>query len=79
MVAPDRWPYQVQPFLARVDRGAMAMKGCSAFPKAPASLEPYHQIVVIFRTLIVGGEYYPSAGVQSVYSTAPTDWENVEY
>ena len=29
-------PYQVQPL------GAMAMKGCSAFPKAPASLEPHH-------------------------------------
>ena len=25
--------------------GAMVMKGCSAFPKAPASLEPHHEIV----------------------------------
>ena len=25
---------------ARVDLGAIEMKGCSAFPKAPASLEP---------------------------------------
>ena len=25
--------------------GAMAMKGYSAFPKAPALLEPHHQIV----------------------------------
>ena len=31
-------PYQVQPFRARVDLGAMAMKGCFAFTKAPASL-----------------------------------------
>ena len=30
---------------ARVDRGAMTMKGYSAFPKALALLEPYHQIV----------------------------------
>ena len=32
-------------FQARVDQGAMAMKGFSAFPKAPALLEPHHQIV----------------------------------
>ena len=38
-------PYQVLPLRARVDLGAMAMKGCSAFPKAPALLEPLHQIV----------------------------------
>ena len=38
-------PYQVLPLRARVDLGAMAMKGYSAFPKAPASLEPHHQIV----------------------------------
>ena len=28
-----------------MDQGAMAMKGYSAFPKAPALLEPHHQIV----------------------------------
>ena len=38
-------PNQVLPFRARVDQGAMAMKRWSAFPKAPASLEPHHQIV----------------------------------
>ena len=38
-------PYQVLPLQARVDLGAMAMKGYSAFPKAPALLEPHHQIV----------------------------------
>ena len=38
-------PYQVLLFRARVDLGVMAMKGCSAFPKAPASLEPHHEIV----------------------------------
>ena len=37
--------YKVLPFRARVDLGAMAMKGCAVFPKAPASLEPHHQIV----------------------------------
>ena len=38
-------PYQLLPFRARVNLGAMAMKGCSAFPKAPVSLKPHHQIV----------------------------------
>ena len=38
-------PYQVLPFRARVDLGAMAMKGCFAFAKAPVSLEPHDQIV----------------------------------
>ena len=33
------------PLRARVDLGAMAMKGYSAFPKAPALLKPHHQIV----------------------------------
>ena len=38
-------PYQVLPFRARVDLGAMALKRCSAFPKALTLLEPYNQIV----------------------------------
>ena len=33
------------PLWARLDLGAMAMKGYSIFPKAPALLEPHHQIV----------------------------------
>ena len=32
------------PRRARMDLGAMAMKGYSVFPKAPALLEPHHQI-----------------------------------
>ena len=42
---PQIGPYQVLPRRARVDLAAMAMKGCSIFPKAPALLEPHHQIV----------------------------------
>ena len=38
-------PYQVQPLWARVDLGAMAMKVYFTFLKAPALLEPHHQIV----------------------------------
>ena len=37
--------YQVLPLRARTDLEAMAMKGYFAFPKAPASLKPHHQIV----------------------------------
>ena len=40
--------YQVLPRRARVDLGAMAIKGYSAFPKAPATLEPQHQIVLCY-------------------------------
>ena len=38
-------PYQVLPLQARVDLGAMAMKGYSAFLKAPALLEPDYEII----------------------------------
>ena len=38
-------PYQVLPLWARVDLGVMAMKGYPVSPKAPALLEPHHQIV----------------------------------
>ena len=31
------------PLRARVDMGAMATKGCSAFPQTPALLEPHNQ------------------------------------
>ena len=73
---------------ARVDLGAMAMEVRSTFPKAPALLEPHHQIFfVISKTLVffVGGELsYSSEEMQSVYSTAPADWaidylENFQY
>ena len=37
--------YQVLPFWARVDLGAMATNECSATPKDPAPLEPHHQTV----------------------------------
>ena len=38
-------PYQVQLLQARMDLGALAIKGYSEFPKAPPLLEPHHQIV----------------------------------
>ena len=42
---PKIGPYQVLPPRVRVNLGAMAMKGYSAFPKAPALLEYQRQIV----------------------------------
>ena len=51
----------------------MAMKGCSAFPKAPASLS----LTIRSFSIISGthmGRSYPSAEVQSVYSIALADW-----
>ena len=36
------------PYRARVDLGAMAIKGYSAFPKAPASLDRHHEIVYCY-------------------------------
>ena len=47
LVIFNQWigPYQVLPCRARVDLGAMAMKGYSALPKTPALLEPHHQII----------------------------------
>ena len=62
---------------AIVDLGAMAMMGYSVFSKAPAWLEPHHQIDFISRTLI--GSSYHSAEVHSVYSTAPADWAMCVY
>ena len=68
-------PYQVLPRWARVNLGAMAMKGCSVFPKVPALLGPHHQTVKCdIQDTHLGGGSYPSAEVQSVYSTASADW-----
>ena len=38
-------PFQVLPLQVRMHLEAMAMKEYSGFPKAPALLEPYYQIV----------------------------------
>ena len=66
-------PYQVLPFLVRVDLGAMAMKGFSKYSKASIQ-DSHHQFVscYIHDILLVGS--YSSAEMQSLYYTAPTDW-----
>ena len=63
------------PLWARVDLGAVAMKGYSTFPKAPALLEPRHHLVS-YPGHSWGG-IYSSPEQQSVYSTAPADWAKV--
>ena len=52
----------------------MAMKGFFTFLKA-LGLEPHHrmQFIVLSRKLVERS--YPSAEMQSVYSTALTDWD----
>ena len=66
-------PYPVLPLHAWVELGAMAMKRCSTFYKASASLEPHHQIVK-YHIRTPDREPYLSAEVQSVYSTPPSNW-----
>ena len=62
------------PFRARVDQGAIAMKGWSAFLKAPASLEHHHPIVHCHMqdTPWVGVLPLCRGAVGVFYS--PTDW-----
>ena len=58
------------PLKARVDLGAMTMKGYYIFPKT-LGLEPHHQIVYChIKTLLEWGSY-SSAEMHSVYSSAP--------
>ena len=53
------------------------MKGCSAFLKAPASLEPYHQIVSYhIQDTCWEEESYSSAEMLTVYSAASANWAN---
>ena len=62
------------PLWARVDLETMAMKEYSTFPKAPALLEPHHQIVQCHIQDTRWGKSYSSAETQLVYSTAPDNW-----
>ena len=62
--------------LARMDPGAMAMKGFSTFP---LKLQHYWNLTIrlfsfISRTLVGGGGLTPSAEKLLVYSTAQADW-----
>ena len=67
-------PYQGLPPWARVDLRSMATKWGSVFPKAPPLMGPHHQILLCHIQETYCGWSYPSAELQSVYSTAPADW-----
>ena len=68
---PKKRPYQVLPFRARVDLGAMAMKGCFLQSSSITGASPSYRLVS-YPGLSWGGSY-PSPEVQSVYSTTPAD------
>ena len=53
----------------------MAMNGYSAFPKAPAFVEPHHQTVKMLYAGYSLPRGYSSVETQSVYSTATVDWK----
>ena len=61
------------PFRARVNLGSIAMKGYSAFPKAPALLEPHNQIVQCHIQGTRCNKFYTNAEMQSSYSIAEDD------
>ena len=66
-----KYSCQVLPIRARVDLGAMAMKGCSAFPKPPVSLELHHNVIIMTPVLVLG--VLPLCK-ESVYSTVLVKW-----
>ena len=67
------------PLQATMDLGVMAMKGCSASPKNSNITETSpSDCLVSYTGHSLGGEQsYPSAEVQSVYSTAPANWARI--
>ena len=68
-------PYQILPFRTRVDLGAMAMKGGLRIPQRPSITGTLpSDCLVSYPGHSFRGGSYPSAEVQSVYSTAPADW-----
>ena len=70
---PEIGPYQVLSRRASVDLGAMAMKGCSVFPKAPALLGPHHQIVYChIQDTRWGGLAPPQRCSQCILQPQPT-------
>ena len=66
-------PYQVLPHWARVDLGAMAIKGYPYNPKSSRTWTPPSENLVSYPVRSLG-RFYPSAEMQSLYSTVPADW-----
>ena len=56
------------PLRARVDLGAMAIKGYFAFPNAPVLLELHHQMFSVISRILIGGGVLPLCrGAVSVF------------
>ena len=58
-----------------LDQRTIPIKGYSAFLKAPVLLDPHIKWFSVVNRTLIEGMSYPSAEKQSVYSTAPADWE----
>ena len=67
-------PYQVLPFLTRVDLGANGNEGVLCIPQSSniTGTSPSDCLVSYPGHTLVGS--YPSEEVQSVYSTTPANW-----
>ena len=61
------------PLRVRVDLGAMAVKGYTAFPETPELLVSSSDFSVSYPGHALGASY-PTAEMKSVYSTASADW-----
>ena len=62
--------YLELPIWARISLGSMAMKRLSTFPKAPALLEAYNQIIYChIQDTRLGLQSYYSAEIEPAYST----------
>ena len=70
---PSIRPYLVLPLRTRIELGAMVMNGCSVFPKAPALLGPYHQIVWCHIGTLIGGGLPLCRGAVSVFYCSKSD------
>ena len=66
-------PNQVLPLQARVDLGAMAIKGYRQSPSITGA-SPSDCLVSYPGHSLVGWGSFPSAEMKSVYSIAPADW-----
>ena len=64
------------PLRARVDLGAMAIKGTPHSPKLQHHRNFTIRLFCVVSRTLIGGGYYPSAEMQSAYSMAPADWAN---
>ena len=60
-------PYQVLPLWTKIDLEVLAMNGYSIFPKAPALLEPHHQMVLCYIQDNCLGGLTPQQNVVGVF------------